>query len=136
MSIRFEVPFVRGKGRARFVRATGRAYTPDKTMEAMYAVRAAYVAAGGTKAPAGAEVSVHITAMRPLPKTAPKSIEDEPDIHRPDVDNLAKLVLDALNGTAWDDDAQVTDLVVGKCRRMRGAVPRTYVWIDWSTDEQ
>lgn len=136
MSIRFYVPFVLGKGRARFMKGSGRAYTPRKTADAMESIRAAYAAAGGAKAPDGAEVSVHITTIRPLPKTAPKSVEDEPDIHRPDADNVAKLVLDALNGTAWDDDAQVTDLVVGKCRRIRGAVPRTYVWVDWSTDEQ
>ena len=136
MSIRFEVPFVLGKGRARFMKGSGRAYTPRKTADAMESIRAAYAAAGGAKAPEGAEVSVHITTIRPLPKTAPKSVGDEPDIHRPDADNVAKLFLDALNGTAWDDDAQVTDLVVGKCRRMRGVEPRTIVWIDWSTDEQ
>lgn len=136
VSIRFEVPFVRGKGRPRFVKATGRTYTPDKTAEAMNAIRAAYIAAGGSMAPDDAEVSVHITTVRPLPKTSPKRIDSEPDTHKPDIDNIAKLVLDALNGTAWRDDAQVTDLVVGKCRRMRGAVPRTYVWVDWSTDEQ
>ena len=29
---------------------------------------------------------------------------------KPDVDNLAKQVLDALNGVLWQDDAQVVDL--------------------------
>lgn len=134
MGIRFDVPFVRGKGRVRFVRATGRTFTPDATSEAMERIRAAYIAAGGSKAPAGAEISVHITTLRPLPKTRPKRIEEEPDIFKPDCDNVAKLVLDALNGTAWDDDAQVTDLVVGKCPRMRGVGTRTFVWVDWGDD--
>lgn len=136
MSARFYVPFVLGKGRARFMKGSGRAYTPRKTADAMESIRAAYAAAGGSKAPEGAEVSVHITTIRPLPKTTPRRIEDEPDVHKPDVDNIAKLVLDALNGVAWEDDAQVTDLVVGKCRRTRGVEPRTYVWIDWSVDGQ
>lgn len=34
---------------------------------------------------------------------------------RPDVDNYAKLVMDALNGIAWVDDAQVVQLSVAKC---------------------
>lgn len=35
---------------------------------------------------------------------------------RPDLDNLAKLVLDALNGIAYHDDGQVSTLV---CRKWR-----------------
>lgn len=33
---------------------------------------------------------------------------------RADVDNLAKAVMDALNGWAWGDDRQVVQLLVGK----------------------
>lgn len=33
---------------------------------------------------------------------------------KPDVDNIVKIVLDALNGLAWHDDAQVTFLAVSK----------------------
>ena len=33
---------------------------------------------------------------------------------KPDLDNLAKAVLDALNGIAYGDDAQVSELQVGK----------------------
>lgn len=33
---------------------------------------------------------------------------------RPDADNIGKLILDALNGVAWDDDASVVDLRVTK----------------------
>jgi Holliday junction resolvase RusA-like endonuclease len=33
---------------------------------------------------------------------------------RPDVDNVAKLVLDALNGVFWRDDAQIVDLAATK----------------------
>lgn len=131
MRTSFRVPFVKGKGRVRFVRATGRTYTPDATAEAMYAIRAAYEAAGGAKAPKGAEVAVHITTVRPLPKGRPKRVESEPDVCKPDVDNIAKLVLDALNGTAWDDDTQVTELVVGKAERVRDVAESTYVWIGW-----
>ena len=30
---------------------------------------------------------------------------------KPDADNLAKIVADALNGIAWGDDAQIADLL-------------------------
>ena len=52
-----------------------------------------------------------------LPKNTPARVELEfhlPDHRRVDVDNLSKAVLDALNGIAWDDDTQVTDLHVLK----------------------
>ena len=127
----FEVPFVRGKGRVRFVRQTGRTYTPDSTAEAMERVRQAYVAAGGEKAPAGTPVGVLIMASRPMPKSRPKRVESEPDTYKPDADNIAKLVLDALNGVAWHDDTQVIDLQVMKASRTRGCEERTRVAVVW-----
>ena len=33
---------------------------------------------------------------------------------KPDLDNIAKGICDALNGIAWKDDKQITDLYVGK----------------------
>lgn len=136
MTIMFDVPFVMGKGRVRFVKQTGRTYTPDRTAQAMYDIRSAYLAAGGTLAPKDAEVAVHITTVRPLPKSRPKRIESEPDIYKPDVDNIAKLVLDALNGCAWHDDTQVTELVVGKCERVREVTEQTVVWISWEVPNE
>lgn len=44
-----------------------------------------------------------------------------------DVDNLAKLVMDALNKISWDDDRQVVDM---RARLIRGAVqPRTFLLV-------
>jgi len=43
----------------------------------------------------------------------------------PDVDNVAKLVSDSLNGLTWIDDVQVTDLVVR--RRIDRENPRVEV---------
>jgi Holliday junction resolvase RusA-like endonuclease len=33
---------------------------------------------------------------------------------KPDIDNIAKIILDGLNGIAWDDDKQIVELLVGK----------------------
>ena len=45
---------------------------------------------------------------------------------KPDVDNIIKIVLDALNNTAWHDDAQVTDVI---CEKHYGIIPRVEVTV-------
>lgn len=125
------VPFVRGKGRPRFVRATGRAYTPDKTAEAMAAIRAAWEDMTDDKAPSGTPVSVTIMTTRPLPKSRPKKVMREADTVKPDADNIAKCALDSLNGVAWDDDTQVTRLNVMKLYRFKGAREETTITVSW-----
>ena len=127
---------MRGKGRVRFVRATGRTYTPDKTAEAMELIRMAYVRkADGRMAEKGVPVRVSITTARGMPKSRPKSLVEEPDTFKPDVDNVAKLVLDALNGVAWVDDTQVTTLTVQKYPRDRVEDEQTHVVVSWEVDE-
>lgn len=120
---RFSVEGVRGQGRPRF--AGGRAYKARADREWEEAVRAAYLEAGGTvhEGP----VSVRIDVERPLPKSAPKRVASAPDTLRPDADNVAKGVLDALNGAAWADDSQVTSLVVEKRDRRRAVRASTTV---------
>lgn len=46
---------------------------------------------------------------------------------RPDIDNLAKLIMDALNGVAYVDDAQIVQLVINK---QYDEEPRAEVLID------
>ena len=46
--------------------------------------------------------------------------EGAPALPRCDLDNMAKAVLDSLNGIAWDDDAQVRRLVVEKSYGVEG----------------
>jgi Holliday junction resolvase RusA-like endonuclease len=121
----FSVPLIPTKRRVRFVRSTGRTYTDARTQAEMEAVRAAY------RGPrfAGA-VMVTVTALGCLPKSAPKRLRKRDAVHKPDADNIAKAVLDALNGVAWDDDAQVTTLLVRKSPDRRRANPRTFVTIE------
>ena len=134
--VSFAVPFVRGKARPRFARATGHAYTPDATIEAMERLRVAYMAeSGGRSAPAGTPVSVTITTARGMPKGRPKRVESEPDVYKPDCDNIAKLVLDALNGVAWADDTQVNMLSVQKFARDRVAEEQTHVIVSWEVPQ-
>ena len=69
--------------------------------------------------PKNGPVSVTIYVFRQLPKSRPKGLVLEPDTYKPDVDNISKNVLDALNGLAWKDDSQVVELTVKKYPRSR-----------------
>lgn len=51
-----------------------------------------------------------------------------PDHRRIDIDNLIKSILDALNGKAWHDDAQVVCLTARKT--MNDSHPRTVITIE------
>ena len=79
-------------------------------------------------------VILTVDAYRPLPESRPKSVHSEPDTYRPDADNEAKLVMDALNGLVWADDAQVVDQHVIKHPRVRGQAERMDISIapGWS----
>lgn len=119
-----------GKARPRVTR-NGR-FTPKSTVEAEARVAAAARAA----LPEGAgqplfgrrqPVAVGVTVWRPLPGSRPKRVEAEPDTYTPDVDNVAKLVMDAMQGVVLEDDAQVTTLYVAKMDRARGVDECMYV---------
>lgn len=110
---------VRGKGRPRFARG-GHAYTPKGTREYEGLIREAFEnAPRRPPEPFSGPIAVCIMTYRQLPKSTPKSVSSEPDVHKPDIDNVAKIVLDALNGVAWLDDVQVVILTVSKLRRTR-----------------
>lgn len=74
-------------------------------------------------------VSVSIEVSAPLPKKRPKQVVDEPYTVKPDADNVAKQVLDALNGLAYEDDARVTELTVRKVPRTRETQSETRVLV-------
>ena len=112
---RFEIP---GrpvpKQRPRVV--NGHAFTPEKTKDYERLVRLSYLNAGG-QLHEGA-VSVTIAVWYDMPKSWPKTkkvnTKGLPHISKPDLDNVIKSVLDGLNGTAWEDDAQVSKIRAGK----------------------
>ena len=89
-------------------------YTDAQTVADEAAVAAAYKGPHFHDAP----VAVRIDVYRALPKSTPRRIESQPDVIKPDVDNVAKAVLD---GVAYDDDAQVVDLRIVKHDRIRKA---------------
>lgn len=108
-----------GKPRPRFTTSGGfvRAYTPKPAKEYEKRIRDMYLQSGA--GPMEGPVQVLIDVYRALPKSRPKRLESEQDISKPDIDNVAKIVLDALNGAAWKDDSQVVSLIVEKHPRSR-----------------
>ena len=102
-----------GKLRHRF--SKGRAYTPRKTKQ--YEEHIARYYEGGCLAGA---VFVHIIAFMPIPKSYTKAQKNAIrckfllPTKKPDADNIGKVVMDALNGIAYEDDKQVVDLHVVK----------------------
>lgn len=107
-----------GKGRPRFTR-TGHAYTPAKTRAAERQIAEAARASMKGRPPFPGPVTVHVSAVFPIPKSWPKKKREDADAGliaptvKPDADNVAKLV-DALNGIVFEDDKQVVFLSVMK----------------------
>jgi Holliday junction resolvase RusA-like endonuclease len=92
----------------RVVRKDGRTYVPTETAEYKETVAWAYKKHLNLfyRGP----VSMTIRAYYKRPKTVKR---EKPTV-KPDLDNIAKAVCDALNGVAYHDDKQITHLSVYK----------------------
>lgn len=114
MGVVFEVPGEpRGKGRPRFTR-TGHTYTDSETKAYEKKIVAYYRAClQGFRWPETARISVDVTAQYPIPQSATKAAAAAMQAgtllptRKPDIDNVLKVVLDALNGVAYKDDSCV-----------------------------
>lgn len=127
---RFSVPVIRGWQRAGRDRRTGRTYTPHKMERAEKDVARAFQKVyGACTPPVGPDVPVSVTIAiaKPLPTSSPKCLLEAIDYTKPDVDNVAKLVLDALTGVAYVDDKQVVSLTVERMARSRRWGAETFV---------
>lgn len=108
----------------------GHAYTPAAHAIHGYrqAVAVAAKAAGCEPHDQAVSVVIDLVFGRPAShlRLSGEPKASAPTLPRPDVDNTAKAILDALNGIAWADDSQVSRLVVEKSY---GKEPRTTVRI-------
>lgn len=92
----------------------------------------------GWEAVVRAQAQAHVRQLEPGPmaislafalprtKSLPKRFE-RPHLTKPDLDKLARAVLDALTGVAFQDDAQVTALTCGKRYALEGEQPGVLV---------
>lgn len=104
------------KGRPRFNRASGRAYTPSKTLRYESYVRAAMAEAMGDRALFDGPTAVAMVFHMPEPKSMRKRDAGRqlPHTKRPDLDNLMKAVLDAANGVVVTDDSVICAILARK----------------------
>lgn len=111
-----------GKARPRVIHRNGKThtFTPGKTAAYEDAVRLAYLnqCRGGFFG--GEAVRVKMACYYKAPKSDSKKVraaklngEIRPT-KKPDCDNVAKCICDALNGMAYADDAQIVELTVEK----------------------
>ena len=106
-------PEVPTKLRPKFDTRSFRTYTPNKTQRFEKSIKAQWLSAVGDRwQDFATEVRVYIEVQRPLAKSNPKYWAGRPDLMKPDADNLAKVICDSLNGLAYRDDAQITQLGV------------------------
>lgn len=123
MSIVFDVPLEpKGKGRPRFSRhgKFTKVYTDQQTLEYETAIQECASKAMGSQKPLETPVSVFLYIRLPVPQSYSKKRTEaclagaERPAKKPDIDNVAKCFLDAMNGVVYLDDTQVVDLHIKK----------------------
>lgn len=105
------------KQRPRF--SNGHTYTPKPTLDYEKKIREAYLSEDFERLSGPLEMVLNFYFE--IPKSTPKKLRDQmliakirPTKRNGDVDNLFKVVADALNDVAYDDDAQIVQATVNK----------------------
>lgn len=120
MELQFRIPGnPLGKGRPHFVRKTGIAFTPTKTRNYESLVRNTALLAVNNREPWSHPIQAIIVAEYPVPVswTKKKKIMAYHQLispAKPDLDNIAKIILDSVNRIVYYDDVQVVSLFVLK----------------------
>lgn len=129
--IKFIIPgIVRAKQRPRLGRFG--TYTPQQTVQYENWVKECYLLQCKNKHLEG-QLCANITAYFGIAKNVNKKNRtamlkgDICCMKRPDADNIAKIILDSLNGMAYDDDSQIVELNI---RKLYSDEPRVEVELD------
>lgn len=111
---------VKGKQRPKFNRYSGKVYTPQQTINYENWVKTCFLEQYGEIKLLEKPLKVIINSYYEMPKSVSKKkkmqmLRNEivPTV-KPDLDNIAKSILDSLNGLAYLDDKQVVYLEVAK----------------------
>lgn len=130
----------RPKQRPRFQRTRYgvKTFTPEETVEYENLVRWTYAQKYPHTKLEG-QITAMIIAYFPIPESTPKKkrermmFDDVPHSKRPDIDNVVKAVLDALNKIAYDDDGQVCELTA---RKFYSSYPRLELYLEEMEGDQ
>ena len=134
MEVRFTIlGEPKGKGRPRFCRNTGHAITPKDTVNYETLVHMEYVEqCKEVRFPDDAMLDMRIKAFYSIPKSKSKKVKalmldgTIRPTKKPDMDNVVKIIADALNQVAYRDDTQIVDC---QCRKFYSESPRVEVSI-------
>ena len=111
---------IKGKARPRVNTYTCQVYTPNTTKDDEELIKQYFKIKYPRYVPLENRVSVKIIAYFKMPKTTSKKDKDLildgklSPTKKPDIDNIVKIILDALNKMAFKDDNQITKLEVEK----------------------
>lgn len=120
INIRFQVPGEpKAKARPRVTRS-GIAFTPKNTVMYENLVRTSFQQSYQDHVPLDCEMQAIITAYFSIPKSVSNKKKELMSFglinptKKPDLDNIAKAILDSLNGIAYKDDSQIVSLLISK----------------------
>ena len=113
------IPKPKERPRAAIIGGHARIFTPKTTEAYEKEIRAAWIRNNGDK-PEEGPLMARIYFGLPIPKSETKANKLQMlqkkvfPTKRPDLDNMAKAVLDALNGVAYKDDCQIVMMISKK----------------------
>ena len=116
-----------GKGRPRFTKS-GHAYTPKGTAEYERLIQASYLAKyGKLMIEHDKPIAVHIKAVFQPPSSISEKkrqwmIKKDFPTKKPDIDNICKVYMDAMNKLVYADDKQVVAVTMQKTYGMKAHV--------------
>ena len=106
-----------GKGRPRFTRS-GRTYTPKRTTDYERTIKTAYLNKYSYLSQKALRIKIcaylEVARSHSKVKKSKMLMNLLQCTKKPDMDNITKVVLDALNKVAYQDDTQVVELVAIK----------------------
>ena len=117
-------PYPKGRPKTTTIGKHAIVYTPKKTKIAEADIKAS-IRKEITKAKrfgAGEALVLWVTFYVVRPKSAPKRVRHP--VKRPDLDNLLKTLLDALDKFAFPDDSQIVNIHAKKAFAAAGTPPR------------
>ncbi len=101
-------PVAKGRPRVVFTGNKVRTYTPQRTADAQEFIRARLLRHRDNAFPAHVPLRLTCTFYRRKSKYLPK--RETIPFRKPDLNNFLGLLLDAMNGLLFSDDAQVSDI--------------------------
>lgn len=121
MVYEFEIPSkIIGKGRPRLNSYTGRVYTPTRTKDYEELVEQYFLLKYPRYKTLEGRIKMDIVANFEIPKSTTKTAKTQmlentiSPTKKPDIDNIVKIILDAMNNIAFKDDTQITKISVEK----------------------